>query len=119
MRISFSIVLSLAVLCGSFAPASAASKIPPGGKYKNCHGYILHVSLENVRVHCTDGIPANLSFLSWPKFVKFPDGTTVQSKDLKPYTRVHVIFTQSLGIRHAYKVFVYGSHGRALYYTKN
>lgn len=116
MRYLLSVLLSGAVVLGAFLPAAA---VPPGGKYKQCHGWIDHVSLENVRVHCTDGVPADVSFLSWPKFVDLEDGTTVQTKDLKPGARVHVIYTQSLGVRHAAKVFVYGHHGRALYYTKN
>src|SRR5579872_5943058 len=88
---------------------------PPGGKYRDCHGYVRHVSLENVRVHCIDGTPADVSFLAWPKFVEMPSGKTMESKDLKPGTPVHVIFTQSLGVRHAYKVYLADPKGRGLF----
>lgn len=98
--------------------ALLAAPLPPGGHWKNCYGWIDHVSLENMRVHCTNGIPADLSFISWPTFVDLPDGKTLQSKDLKPGTRVHVIFTQSLGLRQAYKVFVLGPMGHARYGIK-
>jgi len=84
-----------------------ASNLPPGGRYKDCFGTIDHVSLQNVRVHCTNGTPVDESFLSWPKFVSLPDDTTVESKYLHPGTRVHVVFSQSLGLRHAYKVYIY------------
>ncbi|MBC5829506.1 MAG: hypothetical protein GIW98_04870 [Candidatus Eremiobacteraeota bacterium] len=88
---------------------------PVGGNYKHCHGYIRHVSAINVRVHCIDGIPADMSFVSFPKIISARDGRSYQSKDLKPNTPVHVIFTQSLGVRHAYKVFVADPRGRGLY----
>ena len=111
--------LSLVAFFAS-APALAASNPgpgngPPGGKYKDCHGYVRHVSLENVRVHCVDGTPSDMSFLSWPKFVDLPDGKTMESKDLKPGTAVHVVFTTSLGVRHAYKVYVANPNGHGLY----
>ena len=99
------------------APAGATNtqSLPPGGKYHDCHGYMRHVSLENVRVHCVDGTPADVSFLSWPKFVDLPSGKTMESKALKPGAAVHVIYTQSLGVRHAYKVYLADPKGRGLY----
>lgn len=104
-------VLAAALLAATLGATSA----PPGGKYHDCHGYVRHVSLQNVRVHCIDGVPADLSFLSWPKFVNLPNGKTMQSKDLKRGTPVHVIFTFSLGLRHAYKVYVANPKGHGLY----
>ena len=89
--------------------------VPVGGKYKDCHGYVRHVSTANIRVHCIDGIPSDMSFISYPKFVDVPGGKTLQSKDLKPGTPVHVIYTQSLGVRHAYKVYVANPRGHGLY----
>ncbi len=109
------VVLALALSAGATVPALAAGSLPPGGKYHDCHGYVRHVSLENVRVHCIDGVPSDMSFLSWPKFVSLPSGKTMQSKDLKPGTPVHVIFSQSLGVRHAYKVYVANPKGHGLY----
>lgn len=116
MRILSSMLLACGVLAAAIAPAAASKQgTPPGGKNHDCHGYVRHVSLENVRVHCIDGVPADLSFLSWPKFISDAKGNTIQEKDLKPGTPVHVIYTQSLGVRHAYKVYVANPNGRGLY----
>jgi hypothetical protein len=105
----------LAIVASAFAAPATASTLPPGGKYKDCHGYMLHVSMQNIRVHCIDGVPADLSFLSWPKFTDLPNGKTVQTKSLKSGTPVHVVFSQSLGIRHAYKVYVANPKGHGLF----
>lgn len=115
MRSFLKICLTVIVLVSSSIVAASAQALPPGGKYRDCHGYMRHVSLANVRVHCIDGIPSDMSFISWPKFVDLANGTTIQSKDLKPGTPVHVIFTQSLGLRHAYKVYVANPRGHGLY----
>jgi hypothetical protein len=112
----------VASLIGAAVPlqANAAyANTPPGGKYKDCHGYMLHVSAQNVRVHCIDGVPKDLSFISWPKQVNLADGTTKQITALKPNTPVHVIFTESLGIRHAYKIYVANPQGHGLYGFKS
>ena len=117
MRTSLGIITLLFTLAAS-VPAlgsTTAGVVPVGGKYKDCHGYIRHVSKENVRVHCVDGRPADLSFLGWPAFTSKMNGSTIAEKDLKPGTPVHVIFTQSLGVRHAYKVYVANPRGRGLY----
>jgi len=117
MRFVSSLIVSLALAATVLSSASAAQSgtLPPGGKYKDCHGYMLHVSLNNVRVHCIDGVPADLSFLSWPKFTDLPGGKTVQTNSLKPGTPVHVIFSQSLGLRHAYKIYVANPKGHGLF----
>src|SRR5579859_7175761 len=101
MRLASSfIAFALAVMVATPAfGATGPGNGPPGGKYRDCHGYMRHVSLQNIRVHCIDGVPADLSFLSWPKFTDLPNGKTVQTASLKPGTPVHVIFTFSLGIR--------------------
>ena len=113
-------LLALAVLTTVTANAAqGTTSLPPGGKYHDCHGYVRHVSLQNVRVHCIDGTPADVSFLSWPKFVNLPGDKTMQSTDLKPGTPVHVIFSQSLGLRHAYKVYVADPKGHGLYGFKS
>jgi hypothetical protein len=118
---TLAMLLSVAQLFGANG-ASAASTygtVPPGGSYKNCHGYMLHVSTANIRVHCIDGVPKDLSFVSFPKFVDLKNGKTVQTVDLKPNTPVHVIFTESLGIRHAYKIYVADPNGHGLYGFKS
>lgn len=120
IRRSLPVLASLAVVAASLVPASAAvterrGASVPGGKIRDCHGYVRHVSSENVRVHCIDGVPADLSFLTAPNFATLlSNGKSVQTKDLKPGTPVHVEFTQSLGIRKAYKIFVADprGHGR-------
>jgi hypothetical protein len=92
----------------------------PGGKIRDCHGYVRHVSDENIRVHCIDGVPADLSFLYAPNYATlFSNGKSVQTKDLKPGTPVHVEFTQSLGIRKAYKIFVANPNGHGLFGFKS
>ena len=92
----------------------------PGGKIRDCHGWVRHVSDTNIRVHCVDGVPADLSFLYAPNFATLmANGKSVQTKDLKPNTPVHVEFTQSLGIRKAYKIYVADPHGRGMYGFKS
>jgi hypothetical protein len=120
--------LRLLSVCGAFAfvAATAApawaddSTAPAGGHYRECHGYVRHVSTTNIRVHCIDGTPADLSFLYAPNFATlFSDGKSVQTKDLQPGTPVHVIFTQSLGVRKAAKIFVADPNGRGMYGFKS
>ena len=109
--------LFLAASLGAIAllPANASQQgVPPGGKNRDCHGYVRHVSVNNIRVHCIDGVPADLSFLSVP-VVSLPYGKTMKTMDLKPGTPVHVIFTQSLGVRHAFKIYVAKPNGHGLY----
>ncbi|MFN2461332.1 MAG: hypothetical protein ABR591_11690 [Candidatus Velthaea sp.] len=113
--------LCTAALAVASAPALAAPQtaLPAGGKYHDCHGYVRHVSSENIRVHCIDGRPADLSFLYIPRYADIRTGKSVQVKDLQPNTPVHVIFTQSLGVRKAYKIYVADPSGRGLYGFKS
>ena len=120
VRRSLPALVALAVVALSAVPSSAAvterqGASVPGGKIRDCHGYVRHVSTTNIRVHCIDGKPADLSFLYSPNYATlFSNGKSVQTKDLKPNTPVHVEFTQSLGVRKAYKIFVAdpNGHGR-------
>jgi hypothetical protein len=112
--LAFAVVAAMGA-APSFADQQKYKQIPPGGHYKDCHGYVRHISAENVRVHCIDGNPIDLSFLSYPKYSSYHDGRTVESRDLKPGTPVHVLFSQTLGIRHAYKIFVADPNGHGLY----
>lgn len=116
-----SAVAGVAAVLVAAAPVLAADQhsLPAGGKYKDCHGYLRHVSDVNIRVHCIDGIPADLSFVTIPKYAGKADGKSVQVTDLKPSTPLHVIFTQSLGIRHAYKIFVADPRGHGMYGFKS
>jgi hypothetical protein len=125
LRRSLPALTALAVVASSTLAASAAvterqGASVPGGKIRDCHGYVRHVSTENIRVHCVDGRPADLSFLYAPNFATLlSNGKSVQTKDLKPNTPVHVEFTQSLGIRKAYKIFVANPNGHGLYGFKS
>jgi hypothetical protein len=125
LRRSLPALTALAVVASSTLVASAAvterqGASVPGGKIRDCHGYVRHVSTENIRVHCVDGRPADLSFLYAPNFATLmSNGKSVQTKDLKPNTPVHVEFTQSLGIRKAYKIFVANPNGHGLYGFKS
>jgi hypothetical protein len=125
LRRSLPALTALALIASSALAASAQvtqrqGASVPGGKIRDCHGYVRHVSTENIRVHCIDGRPADLSFLYAPNFATlFKDGKSVQTKDLKPGTPVHVEFTQSLGVRKAYKIYVADPKGRGLYGFKS
>ena len=125
LRRSLPVLAALAAIASSGLVASAQvterqGASLPGGKIRDCHGYVRHVSDTNIRVHCIDGVPADLSFLYAPNFATlFKDGKSVQTKDLKPGTPVHVEFTQSLGIRKAYKIFVADPKGHGLFGFKS
>jgi len=109
-----------ATLAASAAVTQRQGASVPGGKIRDCHGYVRHVSDTNIRVHCVDGVPADLSFLYAPNFATLvKNGKSVQTKDLKPNTPVHVEFTQSLGVRKAYKIYVADPRGRGLYGFKS
>jgi hypothetical protein len=124
-RRSLPALLALALAASATLAASAQvtqrqGASVPGGKIRDCHGYVRHVSDTNIRVHCIDGVPADLSFLYAPNFATLlKDGKSVQTKDLKPGTPVHVEFTQSLGVRKAYKIYVADPKGRGLYGFKS
>lgn len=125
LRRSLPALTAIALAASSVGIASAAvtqrsGASVPGGKIRDCHGYVRHVSDTNIRVHCIDGRPADLSFLYAPNFATLmSNGKSVQTKDLKPNTPVHVEFTQSLGVRKAYKIFVAKPNGRGDYGFKS
>ena len=96
-------------------PPDDNGTLPPGGKFKECHGYVRHVSDLNMRVHCIDGNPSDQSFLYLPRYAKLRDGKSVQTVDLRPETPVHIFYTQSLGVKKAYKIFVADPNGHGLY----
>lgn len=96
-------------------PPDEGGTLPPGGKFKECHGYVRHVSDLNMRVHCIDGNPSDQSFLYLPRYAKLRDGKSVQTVDLRPETPVHIFYTQSLGVKKAYKIFVADPNGHGLY----
>jgi hypothetical protein len=100
---------------GATPPADDNGTIPAGGRFKECHGYIRHVSDLNMKVHCIDGNPSDQSFLYIPKFAHLRDGKSIQTKDLTPQTPVHVFYTQALGIKKAYKIYVADPNGNGVY----
>jgi hypothetical protein len=109
-------VLALLVLA---APAFAQSLPSPPpedtGHYKECHGYVRHVSDLNLRVHCIDGSPSDQSFLYLPKYAKLRDGKSIETTLLLPDTPVHVLYTQTLGVKKAHEIYVADPNGRGLY----
>lgn len=96
-------------------PPDDNGMLPPGGKFKECHGYVRHVSDLNMRVHCIDGNPSDQSFLYLPRYTSLRSGKSIQTKDLRPETPVHIFYTQSLGVKKAYKIYVADPNGRGLY----
>jgi hypothetical protein len=96
-------------------PVDADGTLPAGGRFKECHGYVRHISDLNMRVHCIDGNPSDQSFLYLPKYANLHDGKSVQTKDLVPETPVHVYYTQSLGVKKAYKIYVADPNGNGVY----
>jgi hypothetical protein len=100
---------------GATPPANDDGALPAGGRFKECHGYIRHVSDVNIKVHCIDGNASDQSFLYLPKYTNLREGKSVQTKDLAPDTPVHIYYTQSLGIKKAYKIYVADPEGRGLY----
>ena len=97
------------------SPASDNGTLPAGGHFKECHGYVRHVSDVNIKVHCIDGNPSDQSFLYVPKFASLKDGKSIQTKDLSPETPVHIYYTQSLGVKKAYKIYVADPQGNGAY----
>ena len=96
-------------------PPDDNGMLPAGGKFKECHGYIRHVSDLNIKVHCIDGDASDQSFLYLPKYAKMSDGKSIQTKELSPDTPVHVFYTQAIGIKKAYKIYVADPNGHGLY----
>lgn len=109
------------VACAAFPavaqtpPPDDNGMLPPGGKFKECHGYVRHVSDLNMRVHCIDGNPSDQSFLYLPRYTSLRSGKSIQTKDLRPDTPVHIFYTQSLGVKKAYKIYVADPNGHGLY----
>ena len=59
-------LVALTSVAAAAAPASNDSA--SDGHFKQCHGYIRHVSDVNIKVHCIDGIPSDQSFLYFPRY---------------------------------------------------
>jgi hypothetical protein len=96
-------------------PPDDNGTLPAGGKFKECHGYIRHVSDLNMKVHCIDGNASDQSFLYLPRYANLRDGKSVQTTNLRPDTPVHILYTQSLGVKKAYKIYVADPNGHGLY----
>jgi hypothetical protein len=109
------LALTAAPALAQTAPPNDDGQLPAGGKFKECHGYVRHVSMLNIKVHCIDGRPSDQSFLYMPRFANMHDGKSIQVKRLQPETPVHIYYTQSLGIKKAYKIYVADPNGHGLY----
>ena len=112
LRRTLAAVAFAGLLCGTaFAQSQAPAADPDGsvsagGKYKDCHGYIEHVSATNMKVHCIDGNASNQSFVNLPHLAWFSSGKSVKTSTLAPGTLVHVVYTQGFGIKKISKIFV-------------
>jgi hypothetical protein len=115
---------ALALIALAGVPANAQTPPPPppdaggapgGGHFKECHGFVRHVSDLNIKVHCIDGNASDQSFLYSPRYANLRDGKSVQTTDLRPDTPVHILYTQSVGIKKAYKIYVADPSGHGLY----
>ncbi len=102
-------------LAATTAPADDNGTLPAGGHFKECHGYIRHVSDVNIKAHCIDGNASDQSFLYLPKYAHLRDGKSIQTRDLTPDTPVHIYYTQSLGVKKAYKIYVADPQGNGVY----
>jgi hypothetical protein len=96
-------------------PPDDNGMLPAGGKFKECHGYLRHVSDLNIKVHCIDGNASDQSFITMPRYTNLREGKSVQTKDLRPDTPIHIFYTQSLGVKKAYKIYVADPNGKGLY----
>ena len=67
-----------------------------------------------MRVHRIDGT-SDQSFLYLPKYTHMSDGKSMQTTNLRPDTPVHIFYTQSLGVKKAYKIYVADPNGHGLY----
>jgi hypothetical protein len=113
---------AFALAAGTTLPAFAQTPppddngmLPAGGKFKECHGYVRHVSNLNIKVHCIDGNASDQSFLYLPKYVNVAEGKSLQTRLLTPETPVHIFYTQSIGIKKAYKIYIADPNGHGLY----
>lgn len=109
------VVLVAAPVSAQTPPPDDNGMLPAGGKFKECHGYVRHVSTLNIKVHCIDGNASDQSFLYTPKYVKASDGKSIQTKELLPETPVHLYYTQSIGVKKAYKIYIADPNGQGLY----
>jgi hypothetical protein len=110
-----SVVLGAVPALGQTPPPDDNGTLPAGGKFKECHGYVRHVSDLNLKVHCIDGNASDQSFLYLPRYANLHDGKSVQTTHLLPDTPVHIFYTQSLGVKKAYKIYVADPNGHGLY----
>jgi hypothetical protein len=109
---SLAAIVAAATLSAIGPPAAALAdatpspykQLPPGGKTKDCHGYVLSVSSSALTVHCIDGTPIDLSFSHFPDDVDEANGKSMKTQDLKEKTAVHILYTQSFGSHKAYQI---------------
>lgn len=109
------IALAAGPVTAQTAPPDDNGTIPAGGRFKECHGYVRHVSALNIKVHCIDGNASDQSFLYVPRYAHLRDGKSLQTSRLLPDTPIHIYYTQSLGIKKAYMIYVVDPNGHGRY----
>ena len=77
------VAFSAAPAFAQTAPPDAGGALPAGGKFKECHGYVRHVSDLNMKVHCIDGNASDQSFLYLPRYAKLRDGKFMLHQQVK------------------------------------
>jgi len=107
------IMIALAAVVAASLSFTAPAKAV---QYGVALGTIEHVSTQNVRIKVWR-TKQDMSFLLVPKFknVFSKDGkTTYEMTQIKPGMDVDIHWSQSLGLRHADKIYVLNSHGHVL-----
>jgi hypothetical protein len=83
--------------------------LPAGGKFHECHGYIRSISALAVKVHCIDGNASDQTFGIVPHVDAYENGKSIGVKALKPDETVHIYYTQAIGVKKAYRIYVTGT----------
>jgi len=101
-----------AIVSASLSLATPAKAV----QYGVALGTVEHVSTQNIRIKVWS-TKQDMSFLLVPKFndVFSKDGkTTYEMSKIGPGMDVDIHWSQSLGLRHADKIYVLNAHGHVL-----
>ncbi|TAM75776.1 hypothetical protein EPN44_07430 [bacterium] len=101
-----------------YSGGEASPNVPKKDRTSNLptrvwEGAVVHASAQSVRVH-SPAQHRDLTFLvfSPPHHLTDANGMgTYAMSELPPGTRVKVVYTQMLGVRHAYVIYIYRADG--------